>query len=63
MDRLALAAIVDAFEVEKLAEGDERIVLKLDKKIAPYKFAVLPLNKKVHGEAAEKVYAGLVDQG
>ncbi len=63
MDRLALAAIVDAYEVEKLAEGDERIVLKLDKLVAPYQFAVLPLNKKVHGEAAEKVFKDLIKQG
>lgn len=62
MDRLSLAAIVDAFEVEQL-ENEERIVLKLDKKIAPYKFAILPLNKKVHSEVAHKVYVDLVKKG
>ena len=62
MDRLALAAIVDAYEVEQL-ENDSRIVLKLDKSIAPYKFAIFPLNKKVHGASARKVYENLVDKG
>ena len=61
-DRLMLAALVDAYEVEKL-ENDERVVLKIDKELAPYKFAILPLNKKVHGEAAKKLYEKLVDQG
>lgn len=63
MDRLTLAAIVDAFEIEKIEDDEERIVLKLDKKIAPYSFAVLPLNKKVHGDVAHEVYRNLVKQG
>ena len=62
MDRLTLAAIIDAYEVEKL-ENDERIVLKLDKNIAPYKVAILPLNKKVHGDSARKVFEKLIDKG
>ena len=62
MDRLTLAALVDAYEVEQL-ENDSRIVLKLDKKIAPYKVAVFPLNKKVHSEEARKLFEQLVDQG
>ena len=62
MDRLALASLVDAFEVEKL-ENDSRIVLKLNKDIAPYKVAVLPLNKKVHGKEAKKTFEKLVEKG
>lgn len=62
MDRLTLAALVDAYEVEEL-ENDSRVVLKLDKKVAPYKVAVFPLNKKVHGESAKKVFNDLIDQG
>lgn len=62
MDRLSLAAIVDAYEVEQL-ENDSRIVLKLDKSIAPYKVAVFPLSKKHHSESARKVFNELVDLG
>ncbi|MCK5806929.1 MAG: glycine--tRNA ligase [Mycoplasmataceae bacterium] len=62
MDRLSLAALSDAYEVEEL-ENDERIVLRLDKDIAPYKFAILPLSKKHHSESAKKVFNDLVDKG
>ena len=58
LDRLALATLVDAYEVE-----DERIVLKIDKKLAPYKVAVLPLNKKHHSESAREVFNKLIDMG
>ncbi len=50
VDRLFLAALCDAYTVEKLEDG-ERIVLKLDSKIAPYKVAVLPLSKKLSDDA------------
>lgn len=63
LDRLTLATLVDAFEIEKIADGDSRIVLRLDKKIAPYKFAILPLNKKVHASSAKKVYEDLLAKG
>ncbi|MCK5866810.1 MAG: glycine--tRNA ligase [Mycoplasmataceae bacterium] len=62
MDRLSLAALSDAYEIEKL-ENDERIILKLDKDIAPYKFAVLPLSKKHHSKSAKIVFNNLVDKG
>ena len=58
VDRLLLAILVDSFEVEKL-ENDERIVLKIDKNIAPYKVAILPLVKKLSTEA-KKIYLDLV---
>ena len=60
LDRLALAILVDAFEIEKL-ENDSRIVLKLDKKISPYKVAVLPLVKKYHSETAKKIFTNFLD--
>lgn len=62
MDRLTLAALVDAYTVEKL-ENDERIVLKLSKELAPYKVSVQPLNKKVHSETAKQVFRDLIDKG
>ena len=62
MDRMTLAALVDAYEIEEL-EDDSRIVLKLEKNIAPYKVAVFPLNKKVHGDEAKKVFNSLIDLG
>lgn len=62
LDRLALATLVDAFEIEEL-ENYSRIVLKLDKKVAPYKVAILPLVKKHHSEAAQKLFNDLVKKG
>ena len=58
LDRLALAILVDAYEKE-----EERIVLKINKELAPYKVAVLPLNKKYHSASAKKVFDKLIDMG
>ena len=48
--RATLAFLFDAYRVESApdAKGElqERVVLKLDKRLAPYKVAVLPLSKK-----------------
>jgi glycyl-tRNA synthetase len=48
--RATLAFLFDAYRVEQApdAKGDlqERVVLKLDRRLAPYKVAVLPLSKK-----------------
>ena len=62
LDRLMLAILVDALEIENPNSKEERIVLKLDSKIAPYQFAILPLNKKVHGQVAKKIFKKLLDQ-
>lgn len=61
VDRAALFFLIDAYNEEKLAGGDERIVLKLDHKIAPYKIAVFPLlaNKPELVELAKSVYEDL----
>jgi glycyl-tRNA synthetase len=48
--RATLAFLVDAYRVEEAPDAQgvmqERVVLKLDKRLAPYKVAVLPLSKK-----------------
>jgi glycyl-tRNA synthetase len=54
VDRLMLALLIDAYKIEEL-KNDKRIILKLDKKIAPYKIAVVPLNKKNHSKFAKKI--------
>ena len=55
VDRLLLAVLCDAYDVEKL-ENDEREVLRILPALAPYKVCVLPLAKKYHGEKADEVY-------
>ncbi|HEX9889235.1 MAG TPA: glycine--tRNA ligase [Nitriliruptorales bacterium] len=48
--RATLAFLYDAYRVEQAPDADgklqERTVLRLDKRLAPYKVAVLPLSKK-----------------
>lgn len=60
-DRVLLALLCDAYNEEELENGDTRIVLKLDRRLAPYKVAVLPLSKKL-GEKADEVYAMVADK-
>ncbi len=55
LDRTVLAVMCEAYEVQKLGEGDERVVLHLSPRIAPIKVAVLPLSKKL-SEKANEVY-------
>jgi glycyl-tRNA synthetase len=43
--RVVLAALVDAYHEEEI-EGEPRVVLRLDPRLAPVKVAVLPLVKK-----------------
>nr|WP_308699319.1 glycine--tRNA ligase [Mycoplasma procyoni] len=59
MDRLLFALLIDAYEEEQVAEGDSRIVLKLDKELSPYKIAVLPLVKKL-SDKAEEIFSNLI---
>ena len=61
-DRVLLAILADAYEEEKISEDDTRIVLKLDKSLAPYKVAILPLSKKL-SEEADKLYVDLLNKG
>jgi glycyl-tRNA synthetase len=46
LDRMCLAVMSYAFNEEKLADGSERVVMKIPPVLAPYKVAVLPLVKK-----------------
>ncbi len=45
VNRTALAFLLDAYHTEEV-RGEQRIVLKLDPRLAPIKVAVLPLSKK-----------------
>lgn len=57
LDRAILAVICDSYETEKLADGEEREIMHLSPKIAPFKAAILPLMKKDLSEKAHEVYA------
>ena len=46
----------EAYEEQKLEGGDTRVVMHLHPAIAPYKVAVLPLQKNL-SEKAKEVYA------
>ncbi len=59
VERLVLAFLADAYEMEELEGGTTRQVLKLHPALAPYKVAVLPLVKKLHRDQAEDVYGML----
>ncbi len=58
VDRMVLAFLCNAYEEQELEGGDSRVVLHLHPALAPYKAAVLPLQKKL-SEKAREVYAGL----
>jgi glycyl-tRNA synthetase len=61
MGRLFLAVLSDAYNVEKVADKDERVVLKLNYDLAPIKYAVFPLvkNKPELVTRAREVYSEL----
>jgi len=59
-DRVALAFLCDAYDEEELENGDVRTVLRLHPALAPFKAAVLPLQKKL-SETAEKLYHELLE--
>lgn len=56
-DRLMLAVLSEAYEEEQL-ENDTRIVMHFHPSIAPYKVAVLPLQKNLN-EKAQEIYTQL----
>ena len=58
VERVLLAFLTDAYDEETLEGGDVRTVLRLHPALAPYKVAVLPLQRKLSGKADE-VYAEL----
>ncbi len=55
-DRAALAFLCDAYEEQALPGGDSRVVLHLHPALAPFKCAVLPLQKNKLGDKANEVY-------
>ena len=55
-DRLVLAILDNAYCEETLENGEVREVMKFNPAIAPYKVAVLPLNKKYHSQKANEIY-------
>jgi glycyl-tRNA synthetase len=60
LTRSVLVCLCDAYNEEKIAEDDTRVVLKLHPRIAPYKAAVMPLQKKDQGEGAFELYRRLL---
>ena len=57
-DRLFLAILCNSYNTETLENGETRVVLKLKPEIAPYKAAILPLQKDL-SEKAREVYSKL----
>ncbi|MBQ4062116.1 MAG: glycine--tRNA ligase [Christensenellaceae bacterium] len=58
-DRVALAFLCEAYDEEELEGGDTRIVMHLHPALAPYKAAILPLQKKL-SEKADEVFKDLI---
>ena len=52
-DRLFLATLCNAYKTETLENGETRVVLKLKPQLAPFKVAVLPLQKNLNEKALE----------
>ena len=57
-DRLTLALLCEAYDEETLENGETRIVMHFHPAIAPYKVAILPLQKNLSDKAKE-VYSKL----
>lgn len=57
-DRLTLAVMCEAYDEQKLDDGETRVVMHFHPALAPYKVAVLPLQKNL-SEKAEEIYRGL----
>ena len=61
VERMLLAFLCNAYEEETIAENDTRVVLRLHPALAPFKVAVLPLQKKL-GEKATQLYTELAKE-
>ena len=55
-DRVALAFLCNAYEEEDLGDNGSRVVLRLHPALAPYKVAVLPLQKNKLGDKAREIH-------
>ena len=60
VERMFLTVLCDAYDEEELEGGDVRVVLHLHHALAPYKVAVLPLQKKALGDKATEIYHSLM---
>ncbi len=58
-DRIALALLCEAYDIEKLEDGTEREVMRFAPMLSPFKVAVLPLVKKAHSEKADEIFKAL----
>ena len=58
LDRLLLAILVNSY-TKDIVNDEERVILKIQPALAPYKVTILPLIKKVHADKANDVYARL----
>ncbi len=58
-DRLTLALLCEAYDEEQLENGETRVVMHFHPAIAPYKVAVLPLQKNL-GDKAKEIYNTLI---
>ena len=58
-DRVTLAFLCNAYEEEDLGEGDSRVVMRFHPALAPYKAAVLPLQKNKLGDKSREIHAEL----
>lgn len=56
VERLLFAFLANGYQIETLEDGKTRELLKIHPALAPYKAAILPLNKKIHSEKANEVY-------
>ena len=56
LDRIILALLDNAYEVETLEDGTEREVMRFKPEIAPFKVGIMPLIKKLHADKAHEVY-------
>lgn len=59
LTRAMLVVLHDAYVEEKLDDGEMRVVLRLKPSLAPYKVAVLPLQKKDLTDKSREVYVNL----
>ena len=59
LDRAILAVICNSYDLEKLEDGQEREIMRIIPKLAPFKVAVLPLMKKDLSQKAKEVYNSL----
>ena len=57
-DRLMLAIMSEAYDEETLEKGETRVVMHFLPAIAPFKVAILPLQKNL-GEKAKEIYGNL----